>query len=293
MLLKDLITNEPNVTILCKGFIDFVLSRKRKATLYPYLNEQAINDVCGLIMYILKHMSVQHLVQLYQFGDDLDTLFTEMYSDDIIDVPWGELSISTEVAHAIITVSNLINTWRLNNGWENPGWVTTDMGKYSNIIVTHTNEPEYIPKTAKNPNDQIPPYVLTTETINKSTIVLIMQPNKKLIYEPLRTIALKTLGLNNDDDSLQFYPSVGIGVTTASILCYFLQYFRIPIKQNVHESNFEWTLKIVSQFSKIIRSNIRILTPNDCHPRLQKHSVIKYVNDDIMISIAKIMETSF
>jgi hypothetical protein len=56
---------------------------------------------------------------------------------------------------------------------------------------------------------------------------------------------------------------------------------------------FQYTLNIASNVMKTVLSNINILNKTDCHPRLRSHSVIKFVGKEVMISLGKVIETSF
>lgn len=292
MLLRDLIVAENNTAVICKGFIDSILKSKHSAILQPYLNEPAINDMYGLLMYTFENLSIEDMKSLYQFGDDLDTFMVEQYSNDITTLTWGEVTLTHQTVQALVHVTKLFDTWRTNNGWEDPGWITDNMSEYENIVVTSTDEHD-ITSITKNKYDNVPPYVITTQTQSQSTLVVIIQPNITNITMPLFDVALRDLGLLTSNNTVILYPAIGIGVTTASILCTVLRQLHVPLHTNNIESKFDFTLNIIHHYSQIIKSNIKLLSTKSCHPRLRTHAVIKYVSNNIMISIAKVIETSF
>lgn len=288
MLLKDFIISCNNAAVICKGFIDGITQYKHVATLWPYANRLATNEIIGCILYIFSKLSTNDLEQLWKFGDNLDSFYTEIYSNNIIDVPWGEVDLTPNIILALTRTTNIIDTWRTQNGWENSGWVTKNV---DNIVFTKTDVDTEYPSNAKNEFDNQPPYVETTITSKNTTLVLIIQRNKTEIKNLLFNVAVNTLKL--PIGSIKLFPAVGIGTIVSTVLFITLQqlkYMPVPIDNT---SCFGNSLNIINYISSIILSNINVLKDSDCHPRLKSHSVIKHVSKDVMISLAKIIETSF
>lgn len=172
--------------------------------------------------------------------------------------------MTQDTAIVLNKASNILDKWRVTNGWVSNTW--------ENIVATETDTDV----EAKNEYDHQPPYVNTMITQSGTTLVLVIQRNKTEIRQPLLNVAINALGLRSDLDIL--YPAVGIGTIAASILFITLQKLHyVPIKRGETESNFQNTLNVASNVMRTILSNINILNDTDCHPRLQSHSVIKFV----------------
>lgn len=288
MLLKDFIISCNNAAVICKGFIDGITQYKNATILWPYVNTLASNEIIGCILYIFSKLSSTDLEQLWKFGDSLDSFYTEVYSNDIKDVPWGEVDLTSDIILALTRATKILDVWRTQHGWEESGWVTTDI---ENIVITKTDVDTEYPLDAKNEFDNQPPYVETTMTPNGTTLVLIIQRNKTDINKSLFNVAVNALKL--PIKSSRLFPAVGIGTIVAAILLITLQQLKyIPVPKD-NSSRFGDSLKITHHISNIILSSINILQDSDCHPRLKSHSVIKYVSKDVMISLAKVIETSF